>query len=413
MGKVFTDFSATYYTKVEYCRNPYPDVPGQYYYPSYGKGCQDGPYANDYLTNQVPPQFSASATLGVRLLDDKLTLSGRATYMGDRAGSYVDGVLPSTLWVAYTVYDAFASYKVDESLRLDVSVENLTDRYYFKLSQATLPAPGRTIRMSLTGKFDGSEKNTGLWPYGPLAATASDSDWTGFYIGSHLGFGFGRDARQMTSLTGASDLLAAQEVAGHTFKDLSRGLQAGFNYQFSNWFVLGIESDISWLGYDDNSEGPSTEGRPGSLQAKLHTRLDWLTTLRGRVGYTFSNRWMLYGTAGAAFLKQTEQRTQFARPSTGGITPIPAFAESISSIRVGLTLGAGAEYAIADRWSLKADYLYAGFGAENFLFPNARAGVMPDTTTNPGTGTFPKVTGRKLSSNIDIHMLTIGVNYRF
>lgn len=154
MGRVFAGFSATYYTDVKFCRDRYPVVPGEYYYPNSGYGCQDNTFANDYSTNQVPPEWSASVLLGMRLFDDKLTVSGRVTHMGERAGSYLDNVLPSQLWRAYTVVDVFASYKVTEDVSLDFSVENLTDRYYFKpLSQASLPAPGRTIRTGFTARF--------------------------------------------------------------------------------------------------------------------------------------------------------------------------------------------------------------------------------------------------------------------
>lgn len=154
MGKIFGAFSATYYTDVKFCRDPYPVVPGEYYYPNAGFGCQDNTFANDYSGNQVPPEWSASVLAGVRLFDNRLTLSGRVTHVGDRAGSYLDNVQPSQHWRAYTIVDAFASYKITEDASLDLSVENLTDRYYFKpLSQASLPAPGRTIRANLTLRF--------------------------------------------------------------------------------------------------------------------------------------------------------------------------------------------------------------------------------------------------------------------
>ncbi|MGE3709363.1 MAG: TonB-dependent receptor, partial [Hyphomicrobiaceae bacterium] len=431
-GKVFADFSATYYTRVEYCRNRYPNVPGEYYWAAYGYGCQNGPYANDYMSNQVPPQFSASALLGVRLFDDRLTLSGRITHMGDRAGSYIDYILPSTMWTAYNVYDAFLSYKVDDTWTVNVSAENLTDRYYFKpLSQATLPAPGRTIRATLTGTFDASAaaKRRDADPADASAA----GDWTGFYVGTHLGYGIGRDARQMTSITGASDALAAGETANHAFKDINRGLQVGYNYQLTNRVVLGLESDISWLGYDRSWEDVSTEAptSPNKLQATVDTSLNWLATLRGRIGYAIDDSLMLYATGGAAFLNQTEKRTQFRMTDPLGAGSIPAFEENASATRVGLSLGAGAEYQIGGGWSLKGEYMFAGFGEDIFKFRNARTGVNPGGTafdfTLPGCNLFfnpmtcmvnipstsDGVSGRKLTSSIDIHMLKFGINYRF
>ncbi|MBB6464574.1 outer membrane receptor protein involved in Fe transport [Aminobacter lissarensis] len=52
------------------------------------------------------------------------------------------------------VVDAFASYKLRDDAVVNVSVENLTNRYYLDpLAQSFMPAPGRTFRASLAMNF--------------------------------------------------------------------------------------------------------------------------------------------------------------------------------------------------------------------------------------------------------------------
>ncbi len=74
----------------------------------------------------------------------------------------------------------------------------------------------------------------------------------------------------------------------------------------------------------------------------------WRRSAR-KAGYAWDNLF-LYGTAGVAFLKETETRTQYR--SSGASASLPAgrttdnfFVESADATRTGFTIGGGAEYA--------------------------------------------------------------------
>jgi hemoglobin/transferrin/lactoferrin receptor protein len=146
--------------------------------------------------------------------------------------------------------------------------------------------------------------------------------------------------------------------------------------------------------------------------------IPWISTVRGRLGYGFSDRLMVYATGGVAFMRQNEERTQFvgAKSAAGLFSPVnmtvAAFTESASVTRTGFAIGGGAEFALGSAWSLKGEYMLARFGEAELSFANARAGVM---ITN-GYGypvTSNTVTGRKLLSKVDIPMVRLGLSYRF
>lgn len=140
-GRYFAEASATRYTHIEIC-----DQAGLC-----GNGSNLG-----YIGNQIPPEFSASATVGARFYDEKLTLGARLTHVGKRA----DGTLTSAgssytiKWDPYTVADVFGSYKINDDYKLEFAVDNVFDRYYMDaLTLGTMPSPGRTFRASITAKF--------------------------------------------------------------------------------------------------------------------------------------------------------------------------------------------------------------------------------------------------------------------
>src|SRR6185312_12047858 len=86
---------------------------------------------------------------------------------------------------------------------------------------------------------------------------------------------------------------------------------------------------------------------------------DWLVTLRPRLGYAF-DRLLLYATGGLAIANQ-----KFSQSIVQLNTP---FVETgaVSRTSTGWTAGAGAEYALDNRWSLKAEYLYVDLGSVSF-----------------------------------------------
>lgn len=144
--RYFVDLALNYYTNYAYCRVGVP--------------CTDAPYQTDYMINQAPPRFTITTTVGARFFDEALTVGARHRYVsGSVAG--VGGLDPNDFsagtqipWPAFHVVDLFAEWKIDQHMTLTVNINNLFDRYYLDpLSNANLPAPGRSARAALTAKF--------------------------------------------------------------------------------------------------------------------------------------------------------------------------------------------------------------------------------------------------------------------
>ncbi len=158
-GDYFAGISWNHYTDMMFCARP-GDVD-----PLWDR-CSAGGIFNSFSAQQVPPKDTVTVNLGARLLDERLTLGTRLTYVGSRyiegtgwGGNTINtalgigGVKPSN-WEPYTLVDLYGSYKVNENATLDFAVDNLTDRYYVDaLSAVGVPAPGRTFRASFTVKF--------------------------------------------------------------------------------------------------------------------------------------------------------------------------------------------------------------------------------------------------------------------
>ncbi len=100
-------------------------------------------------------------------------------------------------------------------------------------------------------------------------------NWTGFYIGGHLGGGFGGD----NSILGSSRFLG--------------GVQGGADYQFAPNWVAGVEAQYSWTSSNNNSLA-----FPGGFVASSNS--DQLGSVTGRLGYTFGPT-LLYAKGGYAW----------------------------------------------------------------------------------------------------------------
>jgi hypothetical protein len=102
--------------------------------------------------------------------------------------------------------------------------------------------------------------------------------WTGPYVGLNGGGGWGTTDHTFTGV------VAGLTASTGNFKT-SGGLAGGtwgYNYQVGAW-VFGAESDLDWA----NIRGTFTAAIPGVVTGSLSTKLNWLSTYRARVGYTW------------------------------------------------------------------------------------------------------------------------------
>ncbi|MFG1359644.1 outer membrane protein [Xanthobacter pseudotagetidis] len=202
--------------------------------------------------------------------------------------------------------------------------------------------------------------------------------WTGFYIGANVGYG-GDSVTYDASFAGVIPPLTAS--ASLNTSGFFVGGQIGYNYQFSNNVVLGIETDLQWSDISGNLSA-SFMGLP---IVSAGSSVDYFGTIRARLGYAI-DRFLPYITGGIAYGKSGTDVTFIG---------VPVFSDSSTSW--GWTLGAGGEFAITNHWTFKAEYLYVDLG-DNTL---DLTGIVP-----PG---FPLA----ISNDTKFHTFKAGVNYKF
>ncbi|MDO8980338.1 MAG: outer membrane beta-barrel protein [Afipia sp.] len=206
------------------------------------------------------------------------------------------------------------------------------------------------------------------------AQTATPSDWTGFYVGAHIG-----NAASGNSWKDASDAPLPIPFAGHfTGGGIVRGIQAGYNYQLGH-LVLGVEGEGSFADIDG---GAHCAAAIFTCDAKIET----LGTVTGRLGYATGDL-LFYGKAGGAWLH--EKLTMTPNPGAGSSDIWQG-----RQIRPGLALGAGVEYAFSPSASAKIEYNYLAFGQDRV------------DLTDPN--------GNRLNVGLDqnIHLVKLGLNYK-
>jgi outer membrane immunogenic protein len=215
----------------------------------------------------------------------------------------------------------------------------------------------------------------------PVAAPGFN--WTGFYIGGHVGAQWLRSDNSIYYPAGP--LTASVEFTDTSFIG---GGQIGYNWQpqGSSW-VLGIEADLSGTNHDHSGElfRVVTDHFDGT--SKLSTQ----GSIRGRVGWA-NNALLLYFAGGVSF-GHAELVATTTRDGVGS--------SSVSSSKTltGWNVGGGLEYAIDRSWSVGAEYRYTDFGS---------------ITIDAPAVVFPAVTGPR-TANADFRTsdARLRLNYRF
>lgn len=155
-------------------------------------------------------------------------------------------------------------------------------------------------------------------PVTPTPAYAPVFSWAGPYAGVLAGYGW-------------ADF---HDGAGTTGNGWLAGGYLGYNWQFDPW-VTGLEVDAMWSGISGSSGGVSD-------------RLNYLTTVRGRLGVAYDN-FLIYGTGGFAM--------------AGGRTNNGSTA---TATHTGWVIGAGVEAALTQNVTGRIEYNYVDLNTKTY-----------------------------------------------
>jgi outer membrane immunogenic protein len=251
-------------------------------------------------------------------------------------------------------------------------------------------------------------------PVKALPPVAYGVNWTGFYVGGHVGYGWGNKDFSLPDIAGEKfgDCQGSHQecfdfsklgspALSHKLAGLLGGAQAGFNLQ-SGAFVYGVEGQLSWTGMKEDSLSKLGEFRfvncwydvSKEIDLKAHTEVNWVATLAGRIGYAV-DRVLIYAKGGVAFADQ-----DYNWIVTKGTKDLAT--AKFSDTRTGWMVGGGAEWALGHNWSATLEYNYMDFGTE---------------TLNAATSVCLSGTCSKKDVRVDIdermHVVKLGINYRF
>lgn len=268
----------------------------------------------------------------------------------------------------------------------------------------------------------------------PAPVFVAAPSWGGFYVGANAGYAksdFDVSRSYSSNALGANFVTQALNggylPTGFKTDDgsFTAGVGIGYNFQAGN-FVFGLEADINYLGAEASggfisAPTPEVQIRPTpgavgttaddivTIGSAARASVDWLGTVRGRLGYSF-DRILVYGTGGLAFGQVKASGGQIVsfdcQADCGTANDVAAaWAGSGSKTKFGWTAGAGVEFQLTSNLSMKAEYLHYDLGSVSYDLTSSDV-LATELTTLGGLGARDRV---KASGD----MVRAGLNYRF
>jgi outer membrane immunogenic protein len=249
----------------------------------------------------------------------------------------------------------------------------------------------------------------------PLKAAAAPIpvpvySWTGCYVGAQVGWGFARNKINQTqfntfSTAGTLVTLSSASTGNVDSSGAVFGGQVGCDYQFAGGWVLGAQGMFMGTDLNRTDQDPHNGVRQVTTNAlfppdtfgggSIETRTKWLASVTGRLGYAgWLPQTLMYVKGGGAWTENQIDLRNGAIRQFNLINNALIFDTSYS----GWTIGGGFEWRLATNWSAFAEYNFYDFKNKSIL-----AQVLGP----------PNVRGQTLSSDLEIHTVTVGVNYRF
>jgi len=201
-------------------------------------------------------------------------------------------------------------------------------------------------------------------------APLPECNWTGFYIGLHVGgqFGHAEDVDVDRYQFNARGPDPFNREWGYSQSGVVAGGQIGYNWQW-NWLVLGPEIDLGYMNIEGSGADPDTTEHRGS-DTRGHSDSDFYATFRGRIGVAL-NQWLFYATGGGIGVNWDTSVRDDCNTRPCGFDLIDAHKQEFDW---GWTVGGGVERLIGCHWSIKAEYLFYKLDDQDFSGVDDRFG---------------------------------------
>ncbi|HMK91062.1 MAG TPA: outer membrane beta-barrel protein [Methylocystis sp.] len=263
----------------------------------------------------------------------------------------------------------------------------------------------------------------------PVVIPPPPPAWTGFYFGGNVGAAFDaspgvttspfplyNDVANTVGLSAGTYFGTASAASIPTNGNVSGagvigGGQVGFNWQFGA-LVAGLEADIQGTaqgGYE-NLAGAAVEPVTQSTitsTASLNKTLNYLGTVRARVGFLITPTLLLFGSGGLAYGGMGFS-VNVTQTSSTSVFPASAVSAYYNDAQIGWSVGGGAEWLFWPNWSAKLEYLYYDLGTQT-----ASIAFAGPTTSSGGSSVVLYAAGYQSSTRFNGHVVRAGVNYHF
>jgi opacity protein-like surface antigen len=174
-------------------------------------------------------------------------------------------------------------------------------------------------------------------PIAKAPIAAPPYDWSGLYVGGHIGYLWGRTHVEEDGVV---------TEPGAPTDGVIGGVLAGYNWQ-NGPVVLGIEGDFGWI--HAHGVGVGVDGV--TTQAPNTYDLNWTSHLRGRAGYALDH-WLFYVAGGLAVADLDFHE--------GVITTV------VGGKYFGWSIGGGGEFAFTRNLVGRIEYLYDDYGHKDY-----------------------------------------------
>ena len=249
-------------------------------------------------------------------------------------------------------------------------------------------------------------------------AQEQGTNWQGIYAGINAGYAQGQINSRTNQFGGApGDYVASAPTYASTdnsyiYSGPVLGGHIGYNHLLFSSVLIGIETEMNYADINNRNQG-TFHSMPYNYYTKIssdtskylgtenyRTGLNWVGITRARLGYSLGNFMpyltggLAYGSISSNYLYTNLQGSQ-SSPS-GGVLSL-----SYSGLGVGWSAGAGAEYKVADNWSVTGEYLYTqisgvgGYGMNNAISNSTAASSLVYGSVGP----------------FGFHQARVGLNY--